>query len=200
MGIDIAPCPPQKAVVAGVYETNKVLLKIGHDRVVKLFKPQSKTRRRRFATEKEALSRLRGTPGVPELLRSDDSAFTLEMSRLPGEAAKQLSEGNLADLARIVEHALRAGVARHAMPIRDIVIDQHGRLGLVDFERASLHPGYWRPDWPIAKLVARYHLYRLMSEHQPQMLEAAQARLVAIGVRLKGLVAFVHARTKKWRK
>ncbi|WP_406828350.1 phosphotransferase [Microbulbifer sp. ARAS458-1] len=197
MGIDIAPRLPHKAVINGVYETNKVLLNIGQDRVVKRFKTRSKTHRRRYCTEKEALNRLRHIRAIPSLLHSDDRLFTLEMSRLPGESTKRLNPDNLRQLGRIVEQMLDAGVARHSMPVRDIVVDQKGRLGLVDFERATLRPAYWRPDWPIATLVARYHLYRLIQEHQPQLLSAKQARLVAIGARLRGAVAFIHTLTKR---
>lgn len=192
MGIEIARRSFQKKVIDGIYETNKILLKIGHDNVTKLFKPKSTTRRR-YRTEKEALSRLRGIPGVPQLIHSDDNTYTLEMSRLPGESASQLSEGNLIDLAWIVERILDAGVARHSMPIRDIVIDQRGRIGLVDFERATLRPRWWRPDWPVAKLVFRYHLYRLISEHQPQMLDATQRNIVNLGKRLRGFVTYIHS-------
>ncbi|WP_231758505.1 hypothetical protein [Microbulbifer elongatus] len=197
MGIDIAPRLPQKVVIDGIYETNKVLLNIEQDRVVKRFKTRSKTHRRRYFTEKEALHRLRGIREIPQLLDSDDRRFTLQMSRLPGESTARLSSENLNDLGRIVEQMLDAGVARHSMPVRDIVIDAQGRLGLVDFERASLRPRYWRPDWPVARLVARYHLYRLIAEHQPHQLTARQARLVAIGARLRGLVAFIHSLTKR---
>ena len=51
---------------------------------------------------------------------------------------QKATEKNAQDLSRIVEQMLAAGVARHSMPIRDIVVDESGNLSLVDFERSTL--------------------------------------------------------------
>ncbi|MCK7596495.1 hypothetical protein M0G74_04320 [Microbulbifer sp. CAU 1566] len=188
-----------KKVINGEYETRKVLLKVGTDSVTKYFK-ERRGMQRRYLTEKAALSRLKGIAGVPELIRSADASHLLEMSRLPGSSVTALNERNLQGLATIVEKMLSAGVARHSLPIRDVLVDAEGNVGLVDFERATLRSRIWRPDWAIAKAVTRYHLYRLISEHQPQLLKPEQWRLVNIGQKLRRAVSFFHAGTHSLRK
>ncbi len=179
-------------VIDGIYETNKMLLKIGENTVTKFFKPKSHAGRRYFI-EKEALSRLKGIPGTPELVFGDDTHRTIEMTRLPGRAAENLSAANVQALSTIVDNMLQVGVARHSMPIRDIVVDNQGNLGLVDFERATLRKSRWRLDWLIAKQVSYYHLYRLIYEYQPQLLSPRQWKQVYWGGKLKGLVRFMHS-------
>lgn len=182
-----------KKVVDGVYDTSKMLLQIGDECVTKHFKSTSNSTTRRYHLEKQALSRLENTPGTPSLYHHDDNNRTLQMSRLPGVSATYLSVQNLMDLAVIVKNMLASGVARHSMPIRDIVVDEGGQLGLVDFERTTLCKARWRPDWLIAKAVTRYHLYRLMSQYQPQMLNRRQFLLVEMGSKLRGFVFFIHS-------
>ncbi|WP_066960979.1 hypothetical protein [Microbulbifer sp. Q7] len=188
-----------KTVVNGIYETRKVLLKIGTESVAKYYKQRPGVKRR-YRVEKLALQRMRGIAGIPRLIRSVDTSRLLEMSRLPGTSATALSEGNLRDLAALVEKMLAAGVARHSLPLRDILVDTHGNVGLVDFERSTLRPRLWRPDWSIAKAVTRYHLYRLFAEQQPQLLNPQQWRLVNIGRKLRSPVSLFHAWTKSLRK
>lgn len=185
----------EKKVIDGVYETSKVLLTLEANSVTKRFKPR-KSRNRRYQTEKLALQRLAAVSGTPNLLEVDDDTYTLKISRLPGSAVNTLSEQNLKDLAEIVENMLTAGVARHAMPIRDIVIDERGKVGLVDFERATLRSWLGGLIWITAAGVSRYHLYRLMSEHQPQILLPRQWWRVNIGRKLRGCVAYIHAVTR----
>ncbi|MFC3022244.1 hypothetical protein ACFODT_00040 [Vibrio zhugei] len=173
-----------KCVIDGVYETNKMLLKIGDDIVTKFFKPKSSTPRR-YAIEKEALSRLQGIAGIPVLYGVDDQKHVIRMSRLSGESAHTLSPEQIITLTTIVNNMLNAGVARHSMPIRDIVVDENGTLGLVDFERATLRRRSWSPIWRIARKVSLYHLYRLIAEHQPQMLSETQRKLVELGGKVR---------------
>lgn len=188
-----------KNVINGVYETKKVFLKIGTNSVTKYFKPR-RGMQRRFRIEKAALLRLKGLAGVPQLIRSADASGLLEMSRLPGAAITQLSEKHLQRLSALVEKILAAGVARHSLPIRDIVVDSDDNVGLVDFERATLRSWNWRPDWAIAKAVTRYHLYRLIAEQQPQLLEPEQWRLINLGQRLRRAVGLFHSSTQSLRK
>lgn len=173
-----------KCVIDGVYETNKMLLKIGDDIVTKFFKPKSSTPRR-YAIEKEALSRLQGIAGIPVLYGVDEQKHVIRMSRLSGESAHTLSPEQIITLTTIVNNMLNAGVARHSMPIRDIVVDENGTLGLVDFERATLRRRSWSPIWRIARKVSLYHLYRLIAEHQPQMLSETQRKLVELGGKVR---------------
>ena len=158
-----------KEVIGNIYETNKMLLEISDDVVTKFFKPSSGYKNR-YRQEKEALLRMEHVDNVPRLIKAKDLNTTLFMSRLPGRSVTELSEINLSDLTKIVTQMLAAGVARHSMPIRDILVDEQGLLSLVDFERSTLRYQTWRPDWIIAKKVTQYHLSRLISEHQPQLI------------------------------
>lgn len=181
-----------KKVINGVYETDKMLLTINPNSVTKLFKPKRNSHRR-YDIEKEALRRLQNVGGTPSLLAYDDNADCIEMSRLPGESKDKLSEQHLKQLSLIVDEMLKAGVARHSMPIRDVVVDED-KVGLVDFERATLKKGRWRIDWFVAKKVSHYHLYRLTFQNQPQLLSFSQAFKVQLGNALR--VAFLLLRLK----
>ena len=162
-----------KEVIDNKYNTEKMLIEIGDETVTKLFKP-CRGYQRRYKREKEALLRLLHIIDIPRLIKFDDHNTKLFMTRLPGVKPVDLSEQNLRDLTKIVERMLAAGVARHAMPIRDILVDQNGRLSLVDFERSTIVNQLWRPDFLIAKKVSRYHLYRLIAQYQPQLLTKRQ--------------------------
>ncbi|WPC76366.1 RIO2 family protein [Vibrio porteresiae] len=178
-----------KRVIDGVYETNKMLLRIGDSEVVKMFKPK-KSSPRRYGREKESLQRMHDIEGVPTLIATNDEQHTIRMSRLPGQTAKTLSVENAVMLSKIVYQMLAAGVARHSLPIRDIVVDSKGNLGLVDFERVTLCRHAWSPIWRIARKVSIYHLYRLINEHQPQLLSPKAKMVVQLGgmIRRIGLV------------
>lgn len=182
----------QKKVINGVYETEKMLLTINPDSVTKLFKPKRNSHRR-YDIEKEALRRLQHVNGTPSLLAYDDNSDRIEMSRLPGKSTEKLSEQHLMELSRIVDEMLKAGVARHSMPIRDVVVDED-KVGLVDFERATLRKSWWRIDWFVAKKVSHYHLYRLIFQNQPHLLSFSQAFKVQLGNALR--VAFLLLRLK----
>ncbi len=178
-----------KRVINGVYETNKMLLRIGDSEVVKIFKPK-KSSPRRYGREKESLQRMLDIEGVPTLIDTNDDQHTIRMSRLPGKTASSLSADNVVILSKIVYQMLAAGVARHSLPIRDIVVDNHGNLGLVDFERVTLCRHAWSPVWRIARKVSIYHLYRLINDYQPQLLSPKAKMMVKIGgmIRQIGLV------------
>lgn len=188
----------QKEVINGVYETEKMLLKIYPNSVTKLFKVKNHSYRR-YSIEKEALQRLQHVAGTPSLLTFDDNNDLIEMSRLPGKTPKVLNEQQVKTLINIVNEMLNAGVARHAMPIRDVVVDED-KVGLVDFERSTLRKGRWRIDWFVAKKVSRYHLYRLIFQNQPQLLSFSQAFKVKVGNWLRVLFLLIRFKPQKIRR
>ena len=183
----------EKRVIDGVYNTSKMLLTIDDSKVVKCFKVESNSSERRYLREKKALEMLVHVPNTPRLIHYEDSQNKIEMTRLPGQSVDALSVSHLWQLTTIVNNMLRHGIARHSLPIRDIVVDVSNQVGLVDFERVTFR--HWRlsPIWLIAKQVSRYHLYRLISQYQPQILTPYQTWLVNFGARLKGVVAFIHS-------
>ena len=175
-----------KEVIAGIYETSKMRLEIKDQEVSKLFKPRSGYRQR-YRHEKEALIRMQQVDNIPQLLRFEDSEALLIMSRMPGSSVTALSEQNLLDLTAIVNNMLAVGVARHSMPIRDILVDETGLLSLVDFERSTICDQRWRLDWIVAKRVTQYHLSRLIEEYQPQMLTPEQQQQLEKAKRPKNI-------------
>ncbi|WP_394496041.1 hypothetical protein [Shewanella sp. ENK2] len=164
----------QTHIVNGIYDTEKMYLTIGKDSVEKHFKPYRKYISR-YNIEKESLVRLQNINGIPNLIDSDDGKKTLVMSKISGKTPAQLNRDNLKDLIVIVNKMLDAGVARHALPIRDIIVDDQNKLGLVDFERSTLRGSIIRLDWYVAKKVTHYHLYRLIAQFQPDLLSSKQA-------------------------
>lgn len=193
MNIELETRPVDRKVIDGVYDTKKMLLKLEDHRVTKHFKARSSGTPRRYQIEKEALKRLSNVDGTPTLLDTHDDEHTIEMSRLPGRSATYLSEKNIKDLKLIVDGMLAAGVARHSLPIRDIVVDEDEHVGLVDFERATLRKHRWRPDWLIAKAVVRYNFCRLMYTYQPQLLTPPQMLQIYIGTKLRVLMLLMHS-------
>ncbi|MCL1066456.1 hypothetical protein L2735_06490 [Shewanella olleyana] len=164
----------EKKVVDGVYETKKMYLTIGTNSVNKRFKPSRKYISR-YNIEKESLIRLKGINGVPNLISFDDQQKILVMSKLPGQSPSHLNKQNLHDLTVIINKMLDSGVARHALPIRDLIVDSSNKLGVVDFERSTLKGSIFRFDWYVAKKVTHYHLYRLIAQFQPNLLTRKQA-------------------------
>jgi len=162
-----------KQVIGNIYNTEKMLLRIGEHLVTKHFK-ESSNYLKRFDQERRSLLRLQQLEHVPDLMRVLDWDTTLHLSRLPGISATSLTTENLIDLEKIVEQMLTAGVARHSMPIRDVLVDDRGEVSLVDFERSTLRSFRWSPIWLIATKVTRYHFLKLVEQHQPQMLTADQ--------------------------
>ena len=106
---------------------------------------------------------------VPKLVHADSKNCSLVMTRLPGKKPETLSSENIMQLRCIADGMLKAGVARHSMPIRDILID-NDQLGMVDFERISLRRLKFSPFWLIACIVTKYHMLRLIVKHQPDSL------------------------------
>ncbi len=176
-----------KQVRDGVYETGKMHVRIDEATVRKTFK-QSRKAEARFSCERRALERLLGSEGFPQLLSFDEQSLTVEMTRLPGGTPTSLGEDELVQLRGLVDQLLARGVARHAMPLRDLLVSSSGRLGMTDFERVSLRSLEASPVWQIAKIVTRYHVYRLIGEFHPQGLSRAEKILLTTinGIRSVG--------------
>lgn len=160
-----------KTIDHGVYKTNKTHVVIGETQVTKTFLP-SRYYKLRFRRESKALALMSRVDNVPKLIDSDNGKYVLVMSRLAGANPLTLSEDNVKQLRNIVHGMLKSGVARHAIPIRDILVNKEGQLGMVDFERVSLKFWKFSPFWLTACIVTRYHLCRLINGHQPQCLSA----------------------------
>jgi len=109
-----------------------MLLEINELDVSKFFKRCSGYQQR-YKHEKEALIRMKHVENVPRLLTFQDENTKLIMSRVPGKRVDTLSEKNFLDLTSIVAQMLDVGVARHSMPIRDVLVDDSGQISLVDF-------------------------------------------------------------------
>ncbi|MGR5062376.1 hypothetical protein [Photobacterium sp. DNB22_13_2] len=149
-----------------VYETSKMHVSIGEKEVIKTFKKRPGYKKR-FKREKKALQRLKGVDGFPQIISHRNS--TVVMSRVAGGNQEQLSNQSLKELRVLVNNMLEAGVARHAIPERDLLIDDN-KVSMVDFERITLRSHRLSPGWLFAKKVTKFHLLRLISNHNSQLL------------------------------
>jgi hypothetical protein len=165
-----------KAVKNGVYETSKMRVEISSTTVSKTFK-RTANANTRYQREIESLKRLSSLPHFPNLISFDDTKKDIKMSRLSGTQPKNLSQIQIELLRKMVVDMHEKGVARHAIPIRDLLSPNEHELGMVDFERVTLRSFRLSPIWLIAKKVSNYHLFRLIHTHQPQMLSEAEKRL-----------------------
>ncbi|MBY5991603.1 hypothetical protein [Ferrimonas balearica] len=166
-----------KTVINGVYETNKMRVRLSEDRVTKHFKPTTNATLR-YRRDREGLRLLSNEDRFPTLLSHDDKSQTLTMTRLPGQAVNQLFARELPQLRALVDTILDSGVARHAMPLRDILRDENGTLRMVDFERTTLRQDVWAPAWWIAKRVTQYHLYRTINQVDGTQLSEKEQRFL----------------------
>lgn len=149
-----------------VYETSKMHVSIGEKEVIKTFKKRPGYKKR-FKREKKALQRLKGIDGFPQIISHRNS--TVVMSRVAGDNKEQLSNQSLKEIRVLVDNMLEAGVARHAIPERDLLIDDD-KVSMVDFERITLRRHRLSPSWLFAKKVTKFHLFRLISNHNSQLL------------------------------
>lgn len=193
-----APYVPEKDVIDGVYETTKMYVEVGGETVTKTFK-KARNSETRYAREKRAFECFKGLEGFPQLISFDDETFTLVMSRLPGKMPTSLDEDQVIQLRRLVGGMLAQGVARHAIPVRDLLLSDAGKLGMVDFERVSFRLFEISPIWKIGKIVSRYHLYRLINGYQPQMLSGSEKILLKIVNGISGAGRPIKALKKRVR-
>ncbi len=171
-----------------IYETTKMRVELGQDRVLKIFKKRS-GHRTRYKREKGALQAMSGVDGVPRLISHDDEIPQLETTRLPGRNVEHLTADMLQQLRAIVDDMLDCGIARHSLPIRDIVVDEQGEVGLVDFERVTFRWFNWGLIWLIAKGITRFHLLWLYDSHEPDSLSPRQQRIFAWGMKIRNSFA-----------
>jgi predicted Ser/Thr protein kinase len=135
---------------------------------------------RRFELEVEALRRMAGVAGIPRLVEESRAEQRIVMSRLPGTDLKKLTEpppdSCFLSLRRLVEEMLECGVARHAIPARDVIALPDGTAGMVDFERITLRRGRGGLVWRLACRITRFHLLRLIDRFAPHLLTAEERR------------------------
>lgn len=137
---------------------------------------------RRFDLEVEALQRMAGVAGIPVLLEHSREDQRLLMSRLPGVDLKhsaQPPDSAFVSLRRVVAEMLERGVARHAIPARDVIVQPDGTAGLVDFERITLRWSRWGLIWWFACRITHFHLVRLIAKFAPHLLTPAEQRRFA---------------------
>jgi RIO-like serine/threonine protein kinase len=121
--------------------------------------------------EGRVLARLRGTPGVPNLVEATDEALVVE--RIPGETLFALRKRGIdAETGRRIEALVASlharGLAHGDIGRRDVLVAADGAVGILDFATAIgagfppvlgrlLLPIFKRRDAAqIAKLVRRY--------------------------------------------
>ncbi|RLV59251.1 hypothetical protein D5018_12940 [Parashewanella curva] len=156
-----------------IYRTGKMYVEINQHNVIKRFLPQRDSLKR-FKLEIYALKQLVDFKRVPKLINVNKNEMSFEMSRLPGIKPTCLSQSHIKQLKGIVNQLLSHGIARHALPLRDLLVDEKGKLYMVDFERITICRFKFSPVWLIAKAVTHSHVLRLIGQFQPQMLTRFQ--------------------------
>ena len=164
-----------------VVSTKKMSVILHDDFVMKEFKPVHGFKKR-FFTEKKALISMEGLAGVPKLLQYSDTEFFLKISRLKGDNIEQFSDKALLELRAIIENTIASGVARHSLPIRDILVVEDDKVGVVDFERATLKNESIGPFWFASKLVTKFHMIRFIYFQNPKILSSSERVFVRIGL------------------
>jgi RIO-like serine/threonine protein kinase len=125
--------------------------------------------------EGRVLAKLRGTPGVPDLIEATDTSLVIEWR--PGRTLYELrrtgiSEETAARIAEVVAAVHARGFAHGDIGRRDVLVAEDGGVALLDFATAigpGMPPLLWRvllPLWrrrdaaSLRKLVARYRRSR----------------------------------------
>ncbi|CAN5394836.1 hypothetical protein BH23BAC2_BH23BAC2_20900 [soil metagenome] len=169
-----------------VFETVKMKVELGDDHIIKTFKPAYGSKKR-YEAEKEALQILKNVQGIPEIIEINDDIPFIKMTRLPGKPVNQLSVKEALGVKTIITAVLEKGVARHSLPVRDILSDESENVGIVDFERVTIRKNSNPITWHIAKKVAFFHLARLLFEHQPSLLSKKDQVAVATGFKVRAI-------------
>ena len=164
-----------------IVSTKKMVVTIGDEFVLKEFKPVPGAKKR-YYTEKEALHLIRGVHGVPKLVSYSDKDYHLKISRLNGEGCEKFSDSALMQIRHIIEETIKRGVARHSLPLRDILVDKDDNVSIVDFERATLKNGSFSLFWFASTLVTKFHLCRLINNQNPELLSVKERNFVRIGI------------------
>lgn len=172
---------------AVIATTGKTVVRIEADRVCKRYFEYAKSLRH-WRRERDALALLAGIDGVPELLEAREDERVLIMSRIPGvQLSRDLPVPDTAwqGLRQLVADILARGVARHSLPVRDLVLRPDGSLGMVDFERVVLQGSRSKPIWLVACMVTRFNLTRLIAECAPHLLTERERRHLGWGLALR---------------
>ncbi|MCL1142429.1 hypothetical protein [Shewanella gaetbuli] len=177
----------EKVIINGIYETSKMRVEITDTQVIKTFK-QSSHSKKRYLREKSSLQMLSGKSGFPELISTNDDIKQIVMSKLPGTRPESLSAVQALQLRTLVDSMLLSGIARHAIPIRDLIVDDNGTLHMVDFERVSIKSFASTPFWYVAKWVSLYHLIRLINQFQPDSLTVKEKKLLNIANAIRNVL------------
>lgn len=159
---------------------NQVAIDSSGTQVVKVF-TQGRNKTSRFYKEVNALKRLTGIAGIPEVLSYSPSQRRITVERIAGTPLPQAS--NVPDdafihLRIVVEDMLYCGVARHSLPARDVIVCTDGSVGVVDYERCSFRGWRFDPLWWVAAKVARFNLLRLIHQYAPHLLTEAEYHLL----------------------
>ena len=158
-----------------VYETEKMRVEICETKVTKIFK-DSPSSKKRYTLERDALERLKGINGFPQIISSQSKTKTITMSYVDGENKSQLTDLSLLNLKALVVNMLNAGVARHTIRERDLLINESCDVSMVDFERTTLRNHRFSFSWFIAKQVTEYHLIRVIWNHNSALLTQEEAQ------------------------
>lgn len=173
-----------------VFDSPKNRVLIYADRVEKVFHA-GRGRERKVRREVAALQALHGLKGVPAFLALSPDGKSVTMSRLHGTPLSEcetVAEATLESLRRLVEQMLQRGVARHSLPLRDVIVLSDGSAGLVDFERSTRRLFSLEPTWLLARAVTRFQLQRLVHELAPQLLTASERRRLHVQLCVRAAV------------
>ena len=172
-----------------VVSTKKMKVEINSDSVTKNFKP-SFGYKKRYQTEKKALNLLQDIERIPKILSFSDDSVSITMTKIDGENATHFSDQTLRDLKTKMLSTIEHGVARHSLPVRDLLVDTNQNIGIVDFERASIKEDTPNIIWKVATLVTRFHTYRFIYRHNPNVLEPNELKLVENGLFVRKIFNF----------
>jgi len=170
-------------------ESTKNHVHLLKDRVIKSF-VSGKRSTKRFRREVEALERLRGMDGFPALLEQSKNPHRVHISRLPGQPLAGLEaapDSVYVTLRTLVDQMLQAGVARHSLPPRDVIVRPDGSAGLVDFERSRCRRVRFGPIWLVSSAVTRFQLLRLLGEAAPHLLSDKERSQLQARSRLRAV-------------
>lgn len=169
-----------------VFETIKMKVERNDDHIIKTFKPVHGFQKR-YQAEKAALKLLNDIEGIPKILEVCDEVPSIKMTLLPGKEVNELSMEQAREVKRIISAGIESGVARHSLPLRDILGNGSGKVGIVDFERVTIRDKSDPVTWHVARKVAFFHLARLLYEHQPSLLSKKDKMAVTTGFKVRSV-------------
>jgi hypothetical protein len=170
-----------------VFDSPKNRVTVFADHVEKVFHSGRGTARK-ARREVAALHALQGLKGVPSILAVGPDRRSVTMSRLHGmplSECERVGEGTLVSLRLLVEQMLERGVARHSLPLRDVIVLSDGSAGLVDFERSTRRLFPLDPTWLMARAVTRFQMRRLVYEFAPELLTPNERRWLRLQLSMR---------------